>query len=199
MRRFIFLLTLLLTSCIESDIESYTDPDYKETKFTRFIVDLTSLPDTARIEASKEIFKRLRDNKFDVIDITQLIPPTRNYSIEEIKEALKNSGYDNILRFIVTSDRSKSEVAGYLNNTNGYATLNGNSVYGHTQSIALPITSHVGQTTTTAFIYDANNLHTAWQANISTKASGKVYVGNVTAIASSVVGKVIDQLKADGH
>ncbi len=199
MRYKILIGVLFLTSCVESDIESYTDPDFRGVKFEKIIVDVTSLPDTARIEASKEIFKRLRDSKFEVVDITQILPPTRSYTLEEIKTALENSGYENILRIIVTSDRSKSEFTGYLNNAKGHASFDGNNIYGHSQSFSMPITSHVGQTTTTAFIYDTKSLRIAWQANISTKASGKVFVGNVTAIASSVVGKVIDQLKTDGH
>lgn len=192
-------LTLLLSACIESEIQSFTDPDYKEAKFSKIILDTSSLSDDVRMEATKEIMKRMRDANYDVVDITQVILPTRSYSPEQIREAIKSSGYDNVLRFVVTSDKSKSEFAGFYNTGSTTAYGSGNNVYATSNSVAIPLTSHRGQTTTTAYVYDASNLRVCWQANISTKAEGSAFVGNIQAIASNVTGKVIDQWKIDGH
>jgi hypothetical protein len=199
MRYAICLLALFLTSCIDSDIESFTDPDYVGVKFTRLLVDLNSIPDSAKLEASKQILKRLKDNNYEVMDINQFLPPTRSYSPDDIRAAIANSGYDSILRIIVTSDNASRSVAGYVNNSTGYANFTPNGIYGNSQSVTVPIVAAHGQTNTTTIVYDAKDLRVAWKANISTKASGTAFVGNVSSIANSVIGKAIDQLKADGH
>jgi hypothetical protein len=199
MRYAICLLALFLTSCIDSDIESFTDPDYLGVKFTRLIVDLNSIPDSAKLEASKQILKRLKDSNFDVVDINQLIPPTRNYTSENIQTLIASSGYDGVLRIIVTSDNAQRSVAGYMSNSSGYANYTPNGIYANSQSVTIPMVAAKGQTNTTTIIYDTKGLQIAWKANIATKASGTAFVGNVSSIANSVIGKVIDQLKADGH
>lgn len=199
MKKLLILSVLLLTACIQSEIQSFTDPDYKDSKFTRLIVDTTSLPDSAKIDASNIIIQRLKEAHYDVVDINEILPPTRTINPEDAKKLLSDSGYDNILRITVTGDNSNTYVAGVYSHTNAYATAYGNSASGHADTYATPIISSHGQTSMQVVIYDAKNMNKAWQATILTKAQGTAFVGNVNAIAQSAIGKIIDQLKADGH
>jgi hypothetical protein len=211
MRNLLIVSILLLTACIQSEIQSFTDPDYKEAKFTRLIVDTTSLSDSARIGATRIVMQRLKEAHYDVIDINELLPPTRTINPEDAQKLLSESGYDYILRINVTGNDSSTYVAGIYSSTNAYATTNASATrfgnmasgqahtYGHADTYTTPIISSHGQTSLEAVIYDSKNMNKAWQATILTKAGGTAFVGNVNAIAHSAIGKIIDQLKEDSH
>lgn len=199
MKILIILLSLLLTACIESEIQSFTDPDYKYAKFTKLIIDTTSLPDTSRLEAEKVVMQRLKEANYDVIDINQILPPTRTIANEEAIKLLSESGYNNILKLSITGSESNTYLAGVYTYANANVTNYGNSAYGHANSYSTPIIASHGTTSIQAVIYDAKNGNKAWQANIVNKAEGTAFVGNVNSIANSVIGKLIDNLKADGH
>ena len=199
MKKIVFLLALLLTACIESEIQSFTDPDYKNAKFTKLIIDTSSLPDTSKIEATNVVVQRLKEANYDVIDISQILPPTRTITPEDARKLLADSGYDNILKLSITGNESNTYLAGIYTYANANVTAYGNSAYGQANSYSAPIVASNGITSIQAIIYDAKNGNKAWQATVVTKAQGTVFVGNVNSIANSVMGKIIDNLKADGH
>lgn len=193
------LTVLFISACIQSEIQSYTDPDYKEAKFTRLIIDTTSLSDRARIKATKIILERFKDAKYEVIDIRDLLPPTRTFTNEDMANVLSKSNYDYILNVIVTGDSASSYVSGIYIYSTASATAYGNNVSVNGSSVSTPIVSASGNTTIEANIYDARNFKKAWQGTVLTEARGTAFVGNIDAIANSIVGKIIDRLKAENH
>ena len=199
MKKFVILLVFTLTACIESEIQSFTDPDYQNSNFTKLIIDATSLPDTSKIEAEKVVIQRLKEANYDVIDIGQILPPTRTFTPDDARKLLAESGYDNILRITITGNDSNTYLAGIYTYTTANVSAYGNSAYGHANSYSTPIVASNGTTSIQAVIYDAKNGNKAWQATVVTKAQGTAFVGNVNSIANSVIGKIIDNLKADGH
>lgn len=56
-----------------------------------------------------------------------------------------------------------------------------------------------GETSIQATMFDVKNGHKAWVASVASEASGTLFVGNVDSIANSAIGKIIDQIKLDGH
>ena len=195
----LFIASILVAACIDSDIQSYTDPDYKDAKFTRLIVDTTGLSDKARIKATKILLERFKEAKYEVVDIRDIAPPTRTFTNEELAKLLSDSGFDYVFSVVVTGDSASSYVSGVYTYSNAYAHAYGNSASAYGNSYSTPIVSANGNTTVQANIYDAKNMKKAWQATVVTEASGRAFVGNVDAIANSVIGKVIDKLKEEGH
>lgn len=199
-RRVIFVILLMfLSGCIKSSIQSFTDPDYKNVKFAKLIIDTTALSDLSRAKATKIVLERLKESHIDAIDINDILVPTRTYDKNEAEKLIAASGYSSLITFKVTGDTSNTYVSGIYSYTNasGYAYGNYGQVTGTTSSI--PIVSSEGETAVLAVIYDLKNNHKAWQATVNTEASGTAFVGNVTAIAESVMGSIIDRLKEEGH
>ena len=199
-RRVIFVILLMfLSGCIKSSIQSFTDPDYKNVKFTKLIIDTTALSDLSRAKATKIVLERLKESHIDAIDINDILVPTRTYDKNEAEKLIAASGYSSLITFKVTGDTSNTYVSGIYSYTNasGYAYGNYGQVTGTTTSI--PIVSSEGETAVLAVIYDLKNNHKAWQATVITEAQGTAFVGNVNAIAQSAIGSIIDRLKEEGH
>lgn len=190
---------VFLCGCIKSEIQSFTDPDYQEVKFKRLVVDLTALSDSTRIVASKVVMQRLQEAGYEIVDINQVLPPTRKFTPEEAVKLLSESGYDNIMRIVVTGNQANSYVSGIYTYSNASVHAYGNHAYGNASSYSTPIVSAHSETSIQTFIYDSKNLKTAWQATINTTADGTMFAGDTQSIAHSVIGKIIDQLKIDNH
>jgi len=193
------VLFLILTACIKSSIQSFTDPDYKNAKFDKLIIDTTALSDLSRAKATKIVLERLKEAKIDAVDINDILVPTRTYSPQEAAKLLSESGYKNLITFKVTGDTSNTYVAGVYSYTNANASVYGNYAQGTATTTSIPIVSSEGETAVLAVVYDLNNNRKAWQATVITEASGTAFVGNVDAIAQSVMGSIIDKLKEEGH
>lgn len=192
-------VTLILSACIESKIESFTDPDYKEAKFTKIAVDLNSLPPTSRLKAGAVVMQRLKEAGYDAVPLTDILVPTRTYEPEQARELIASSGYQYVLAINVTGDNSNSSLVGFNSyNTSNY-NVYGNNVNGQSRTYTTPIIAASGSTALKATIYDIKTGNTAWQASVLTEAGGTAFVGNTQAIAHSVMGSIIDKLKADGH
>ena len=199
-RKVIFAaLLIMLSACIKSSIQSFTDPDYKNAIFNKFIVDTTALSDLSRAKATKIVLERLKESHIDAIDINDILVPTRTYDKNEAEKLIAASGYSSLITFKVTGDTSNTYVSGIYSYTNasGYAYGNYGQVTGTTTSI--PIVSSEGETAVLAVIYDLKNNRKAWQATVITEAQGTAFVGNVNAIAQSAIGSIIDRLKEEGH
>ena len=199
-RKVIFaVLLIMLTACIKSSIQSFTDPDYKNAIFNKLIVDTTALSDLSRIKATKIALERLKEAKIDAIDINDILVPTRSYTPEEAAKLLADSGYKNLISFKVTADTSNTYVSSVYSYTSVNGSAYGNNVQGTATTTSIPIVSSEGQTAVLAVIYDLNNNRKAWQATVITEAQGTAFVGNVDAIAHSAIGSIIDRLKEEGH
>jgi hypothetical protein len=195
----LIMLSIILTACIQSEIQSFTDPDYKEAKFTKLVVNLNSLPISSRLEVEKIVIKRLTDAGYQAVLISDLLPPTRNYQNDEAISIVANSGVDFMLAINVLENTSSSSLVGFNNYTYGNAYVSGNQAYAHVNTVSTPVVSAKGQTSIQATMFDVKNGNRAWIASVSTQARGTVFVGNVDSIANSAIGKIIDQIKADGH
>lgn len=192
-------VALLLSACIKSETESYTDPEYKEVKFQKVVLNLNSLPTATRIDAEKILIQRLQEAGFEAVRISDLLPPTRNYDPEEAKSILANSGVDFMLAINVLDNTSSTTLAGIHSFSNGSVSAYGNSAYANVNTTTIPIVASKGQTALRAIIFDVKTGQSAWVANTIIKASGTAFVGNVQAISHSAIGSLIDRLKADGH
>ena len=200
LRKVIFAaLFILLSACIKSSIQSFTDPDYKNATFNKLIIDTTALSDLSRSKATKIVLERLKEVKIDAVDINDILVPTRTYSPEEAAKLLAGSGYKNLISFKVTADTSNTYVSSVYSYTSVNGSAYGNNVQGTATTTSIPIVSSQGQTAVLAVIYDLNNNRKAWQATVITEAQGTAFVGNVNAIAQSAIGSIIDRLKEEGH
>ena len=195
----VILLGLFLAGCIASETQSFTDPDYKDAKFTKLIVNLNSLPVMSRMEAGKVIMARLKEAGYDAIPLTDILPPTRTFSLDEAKELVAASGYGFLLAISVQGDTASTSLAGIYSYSSGGASVNGNNVRGYSNTTTTPIIASKGQTAIKFVIFDVTKGTTAWDGTVITKASGTAFVGNVPSIAHSAVGSIIDRLKEEGH
>jgi hypothetical protein len=193
------LLIFVLVACIESKIQSFTDPDYKEAKFTNVVVNLNSLPISSRLKVEKIVIQRLTEAGYKAILISDVLPPTREYANEEAISIVANSGVEYMLAINVLEDTASTSLAGFNTYTYGNVYAVGNQAYANANTVTTPVVHAKGETSIQAVMFDVKNGHKAWVASVATEARGTAFVGNVDSIANSAIGKIIDQIKLDGH
>lgn len=195
----LLLLSFVLAACVESKIQSFTDPDYKESKFTNVVVNLNSLPISSKLKVEKIVIQRLTEAGYKAVLISEILPPTREYANDEASSTIANSGVDYMLTINVLEDTANTSLAGFNTYSYGNVYAVGNQAYANANTITTPVVNAIGQTSIQAVIFDVKNGHKAWVASVATEAGGTLFVGNVDSIANSAIGKIIDQIKADGH
>jgi hypothetical protein len=195
----LLLLSFILVACVEPKIQSFTDPDYKEAKFTNVVVNLNSLPISSRLKVEKIVIQRLTEAGYKAVLISEILPPTREYANDEASSTVANSGVDYMLAINVLENTSSSSLAGLNTYTYATAYAEGNQAYANANTVTTPIVRAEGETSIQATMFDVKNGHKAWVASVATEAGGTFFVGNVDSIANSAIGKIIDQIKADGH
>ena len=139
----------------------------------------------------------------------QLFPPTRNYTEEDLAEALRQNEVDSILVISLTSDQSVTNYLGTVSNSFGTATTTANvNNFGNTATVNAN-TSYSGTTTSTpmyerkrmAFgdvaLYDASNGAIAWRGQIKTSGSGMLSTTDGAFLASAS-GEIAAKLFASG-
>lgn len=191
--------TLFLNGCISSETKSYTDPDYKTAIFDRVIVNLNSLPGIAKVDAEKGVLQALKEAGISAVMISEILPPTRDFNVEQAKELVAQSGYDYMIALSMTGSDSSSTLASIYSTTYGTGTVNGNRIKGNAQTVSTPITIVEGKTSLDATIFDVKGERKAWSGSILTKADGTAFVGNFEAIGRSAMQSILDTLKAEGH
>jgi hypothetical protein len=197
----VLLLCFILVACVESKIQSFTDPDYKEVKFTNVLVNLNSLPISSRLKVEKIVIQRLNEAGYKAILISDVLPPTREYANDEAISIVSNSGVEYMLAINVLEDTASTSLVGFNTYTYGNVYAVGNQAYANANAntVTTPVVDAKGETSIQATMFDVKNGHKAWVASVATEASGTLFVGNVDSIANSAIGKIIDQIKADGH
>ena len=193
------LLSFILVACVESKIQSFTDPDYKDAKFRKVVVNLNSLPISTRLKVEKIVIQRLTEAGYSPVLILDILPPTREYTNDEANSIVANSGVEYMLAINVLENTSSSSLAGFNTYTYGNVYAVGNQASANANTVTTPVVHAEGETSIQATMFDVKNGHKAWVASVATETSGTLFVGNIDSIANSAIEKIIDQIKVDGH
>ena len=93
----IILFLLLVTNCTRTRVVSFTDPDAKGKLFNRIAVlaDVADLSDQQTMET--KIVETLHDKGVNALTSIELLPPTRDFTIEQENKIFKEHNIDALL------------------------------------------------------------------------------------------------------
>ncbi len=203
-----------LTGCINTTVTSVNNPTYKEHKIYKIAIDT---PTESLITSQKiaESFKYSFSKKnIEAIPMNTIFPPTRKYTIEEMRKFFIDNNFDSYLSLEVKASQRSSQTVGY--NANTTTQIYGNSTYssitygGATQgsgsynattygtTTTTPIVAHNQDTKARITLHDVNTGAVIWFADTYTQAGGALYMGDTITI-DDIVLKTINKLVEDGH
>ena len=101
--RILFMLSLFLTSCATTKIESVKKPDAELTKYkkTLIYVDIQDIQFRKLLE--KDIEEQLAMQKKNIIKSIEIIPPLKEYSESDINKICRDNSIDSIIKISVIS------------------------------------------------------------------------------------------------
>ena len=101
--RILFILSLFLTSCATTKIESVKTPDAELTKYkkTLIYVDIQDIQFRKLLE--KDIEEQLAMQKKNIIKSIEIIPPLKEYSESDINKICRDNSIDSIIKISVIS------------------------------------------------------------------------------------------------
>ncbi len=189
------LFTLTLSSCISTNVRDFTDPEYQTFAAKKLLVA------TPNQEFDDIFIQTLRNKNVNITasSMSSVFLPTRKYSTEDMAKIVQKNGYDSTIIISIAGDQSSSQVVSYMTNSSAQAYSTGyGSAYATGSSTTVPITAHKRNTTSKAELYDPLKQRKIWVADLTTKASGSLYVQNDDTM-ESISEEVINSLLQKRH
>ncbi len=186
-----------------SDVESYTDPDYKGYLPKKVVVLVAESSNEVRMEVEKRLKEDLAKRGVVIVSYRELFPPTRTWSSEDQQAIYKREQVDSGL--IVTVGSRSSEVIPIATNTyttgNIFGSYGSNGTFkatGSANSTSYNVVGARSQAEFSAVLLDIVKNRTIWYADITVKAAGTIFVGGKGDAKGAVVG-IVKGLDRDGH
>ena len=173
-----------LLSFARTEITSFTDPAFRERRLTNVMV-LASLADIAlRTEAERAFVEQLNKSGISALPSIDVIPPTRNYTAEEINRVVTDNGICDVMVIVLTDTAEKKTFIPPSFHTYGNSTY----MYGG-YTVSKP------RLTFQITLYDAATGNAMWIASALT--SGTAHADFKTII-KSLSRETAEKLKTDG-
>lgn len=108
----ILTLSVLFFSCASTRTTSFTDPDFSSKKFNKIcvFVDVGDYETKKKLES--QVMSELKDYRVNVLIGSELLPPTRTWTDEQIKYNLKKNDVTGYLKVTIT----EQNVSNNMNN-----------------------------------------------------------------------------------
>jgi len=198
-----------------TNAESFTDPDYRDFRPRKIVLIVLNAPNDARQVIEEHLVDQLAD--FDVVAVKErdLFPPTREWTAEARAKIAADNDIDSSLIVAVGASSASIQSVGrqIFATTNISGTVTANSTLtspntvttngtfrgtANTNSTSYDIVAARSTAEFSAVLVDVSTSRTAWYADVTTKASGTLFVGGKGDAKGAVRG-VIDALVEDGH
>ena len=187
----------LMSGCITTRVDSYTDPAFSEYSATSIVVCApnSDLGFAGRLE--EEVARRLANRGLDAWRFIDMFPPTRRHTQSQVTTKLKKHRIASLLVIRLTDEDSGSDVA-YIHQS-GTATVQtyGNTVYGSASGYTIPVRTPHRSTETSVSMQDIATGKTVWIGETRTSAGGALYTSDSSTI-SSLASSIVRKLIADG-
>ena len=100
----LFVLILITASCTHTRVVSFTDPDAGSKNYNRIAVVGTVEDLSDRLAIEKQMVKTLLENGVNAISSLSLLPPTRDFTLEQENEIFNNNNVDALV--LIKIDKS---------------------------------------------------------------------------------------------
>ena len=190
----ILVLPLFNTACVTTQVNGYTDNDFRGHKIKRIAVRAANANFAFAQILENDMMAEFKDEGIEAASFLALFPPTRDLTNEQVARALRAKGYDGIMYINLLGSDSKATTIGYINTGSAY-------VYGNSASFSGTSTAMTAirrYTSTRATLYDVASGHKIWIADTNTNAGGLLYQSDDTQ-AESIAEEIVDSLHKSGH
>ena len=204
------LLSVALCSCIKTKVKGYTDADYHSRQVSRVAIHVLDAPLNFSEALERRAVARLSKLGVTAIPLYQILPPTRNYTVDERRNALGAARVEAVLMFSLGYSESSERLIGMYGSSNSNTYLSGTvSSYGSTSYI-----SGTGTTNTTTYstpviasnrnsggsaaLWDWQAGRAIWVGTFSTESGGAFYQSDGKH-AYSAADSVIQELVNSKH
>ncbi len=108
----ILTISVILFSCASTRTASFTDPDFSNKKFNKICVFVDVGDYEIKKTLESQIMSELKDYRVEVFIGSELLPPTRTWTDEQIKYNLKKNEITGYLKISIT----EQNVSNNMNN-----------------------------------------------------------------------------------
>ncbi len=195
--------------------ESFTDPDYKNFRPAKVVVVVLNASNDTRRIIEDRLIDQLAAFGVEAIKERDLFPPTREWTAEGRAEVLAANGIDSALMVAAGASSSSVRTVGRqtFGSTNLSGTMNSTSTVtspttvstrgtfqgtANSNSTSYDVVAAKSKADFSAVLMDVKTSRTAWYADVTTKASGTLFVSDKGDAKGAVKG-IIDALVDDGH
>ena len=192
--------TGLLYGCATSTITGFRDPDFPSKSFNSIVVFAHGMALEAAALVENQICDKITPTGCHSGE--SVLPPTRQYTPEEVKKYLTNSGADGVLIVALVGDRSETRYFGTVSNSTAFGNFShsgsvnfygNNALWGGrsvgtiaSQTISTPIYGHSRTALGQLGLFDLGSGSIVWIGEISVKGKGllnitdKAFIGSAT-------------------
>jgi len=107
--------TISISACVSTNVSGYVDPDFDGVGYSKIAV-LADTPDYEwRNDIEERVSKRIRKKSAsDAVRYMDVVPPTRELSVEEAEARLLEAGVDAVLLVAVDSTEVSQKISMYF-------------------------------------------------------------------------------------
>lgn len=182
LKHIIIVYFLFLIGCATTSITGYSDPKYKNKKYSNIIVYASDYSFEKGRMFENSLCNKFEKKGVDCVPFTALFPPTREYSKDEIYNKLNKGNAKSVLVMSFQGDVSDSKIFGYQSYGN---TTYANRSYNRQSSVGLRL-------------LDTKTRETAWVGEAKTVGQGALNVGD-REFNVSIINKVVSELFKTPH
>ena len=92
----IVLVALILINCTQTKLVTFTDPEARNKSYNRIGVVANVEDLSERVAIEEQMVETLLDNGISAVSSISLLPPTREFTVEQENETFKNEGIEAI-------------------------------------------------------------------------------------------------------
>lgn len=198
----LLLIMVLVASCATTKTTSFTDPDFMGKKFSKICVVVEVGDFATKKELESKIRSELKDVNVEAVIGSDLFPPTRNWTDEQIKFQLNKMEIDGYLNVQILSQAVDDRLLGTstFTETVGQETNVGKKAKYIERTIS-NTTANTDRNYLSSFktqLIDVTSDRVAYAAT-SNSQSGETFSGDFSLIFSSFAEDITKDLKAKGH
>lgn len=191
------VLAFVLASCVSTKTTSYSDPEYREKAFNSICVyaDIDDF-ETREIIESK-LVKELKSMGVNAQKSTDILPPTREWSEEELKNRVMTEKVDCLLKVKLT----KTELIDKMGRNSNTYVLSGENAISSDKIKAITKAINANRSFNSDFqseLIDLKSNRLVWSANSNAKSS-EAFSNTSNIVISSLVQDIAKELKEKGH
>lgn len=194
------VLGFILSGCAHSEITAFRDLAFATKQFESIVVFAQGMTLDNAVEFERQLCEKVAPTP--CVSGQSVLPPTRQYTAEEVQHYLAQSGADGVLFIGLVADQTDTRYMGTITSSSASGSINfyGNSAYWSStgQSASTPVYSSIRVAFGQLALFDRRSGDIAWRGEIKVTGKGKWWNRTDSAFISSATSKIVRELKEAG-